>query len=91
VDLLPDAGDSEMGQKRYSARLKFDVVLGALRSPEKSDAEVARAMEVHPALLSRWKREFQEKGPEVFVGSDEVGSSATTAGIRRPGSSASST
>jgi hypothetical protein len=40
VDHLPDTGESEMGQKRYSARFKFNVVLEALRSPEKSDAEV---------------------------------------------------
>jgi len=61
-----------MGQKRYSAKFKFNVVLEALRSPEKTDAEVARGMEVHPATLSRWKREFEEKGPEVFGGSEEV-------------------
>jgi transposase-like protein len=72
VDHLPDTGESEMGQKRYSAKFKFNVVLEALKSPEKSDAEVARAMEVHPATLSRWKREFEEKGPEVFGGSEEV-------------------
>jgi transposase-like protein len=61
-----------MGPKRYSAKFKFNVVLEASRSLEKSDAEVARAMEVHPATLSPWKREFEEKGPEVFGGSEEV-------------------
>jgi len=58
--------------KRYSPKFKFNVVLEALKSPEKSDAAVARAFEVHPATLSRWKKEFQEKGAEVFGGSEEV-------------------
>ena len=46
-----------MGPKRYSAKFKLNVVLEALRSPEESDSEVARAMEVHRATLSRRKRE----------------------------------
>ncbi|MEQ9569354.1 MAG: transposase [Longimicrobiales bacterium] len=57
--------------KRYSAKFKFSVVLEVLRS-EKSDAEVARAYEVHPVTVSRWKNEFLERGAEVFGGSDEV-------------------
>ena len=57
--------------KRYSPKFKFTVVLEVLRS-EKSDAEVARAFDVHPATLSRWKQAFVEKGPEVFGGSEEV-------------------
>lgn len=57
--------------KRYSPKFKFNVVLEALRS-EKSDAEVARAYDVHPATVSRWKKQFLETGPEVFGGSEEV-------------------
>lgn len=63
-----------MGQKngkRYSAKFKFNVVLEVLKT-EKSDAEVARAYEVHPVTVSRWKEEFLEHGAEVFGGSDEV-------------------
>lgn len=63
--------DGIEGQERYSAKFKFNVVLEALKS-EKSDAEVARAFEVHPATVSRWKKMFKEKGPEVFGGSDQV-------------------
>lgn len=57
--------------KRYSAKFKFNVVLETLKSG-KSDAEVARAYDVHPATVSRWKNEFLEQGAEVFGGSDEV-------------------
>lgn len=57
--------------KRYSPQFKFNVVLEALKS-EKSDAEVARAYEVHPATVSRWKKHFLEHGAEVFGGSEEV-------------------
>ena len=57
--------------KRYSPKFKFNVVLEALKS-EKSDAEVARAYDVHPATVSRWKSEFMERGAEVFGGTEEV-------------------
>lgn len=57
--------------KRYSPKFKFQVVLEALKE-ERPDAEVARAYEVHPVTVSRWKKEFLEKGPEVFGGREEV-------------------
>ena len=58
-------------RKRYSPKFKFNVVLEVLKT-DKSDAEVARAYEVHPVTVSRWKRDFLDRGPEVFGGSDEV-------------------
>jgi transposase-like protein len=57
--------------KRYSPKIKFQVVLDALQS-DKSDAEIARAYDVNPVTVSRWKREFKENGPEVFGGDEEV-------------------
>lgn len=57
--------------KRYSAKFKFQLVLEALRR-EGVEAEVARAYGVHPVSLSKWKKEFLEKGAEVFGGSDQV-------------------
>jgi transposase-like protein len=39
---------------------------------EGSDAEVARAYDVHPVTVSKWKRDFLERGPDVFGGSGEV-------------------
>jgi len=52
--------------RRYTAKFKFQ-----LRS-QKADAEIARAYQVHPITLSKWKKEFLEKGAEVFGGRDEV-------------------
>jgi transposase len=34
----------------------------------KSAAEVARALEVHPSDLYRWRRELNEHGAEAFTG-----------------------
>lgn len=60
-----------MGRKTYTPKFKFNVVLEVLKS-EKSEAEVARAFDVHPATVSRWKKQFLEQGAEVFGGSEEV-------------------
>jgi transposase-like protein len=57
--------------KRYSPKFKFNVVLEVLRS-EKTEAEVARAYDVHPVTVSRWKSQFLERGAEVFGSSEEV-------------------
>jgi transposase-like protein len=57
--------------RRYTAKFKFQVVLEALRR-QKADAEIARAYQGHPITLSKWKKEFLEKGAEVFGGRDEV-------------------
>ena len=58
-------------EKRYTPKFKFQVVLEVLQS-ERAEAEVARAYDVHPVTVSRWKRQFLERGAEVFSGSDEV-------------------
>jgi len=51
--------------KRYSPRFQFQVVLEVLKG--KRDAvEIARAYDLHPTTVSRWKREFLENGAEVF-------------------------
>jgi transposase len=57
--------------KRYSAKFKFQLVLEVLQR-EGADAEVARVYGVHPVTLSKWKKEFLEKGAEVFGSSEEV-------------------
>jgi len=56
-----------MGQKgkRYSPRFQFQVVLEVLKG-DREAVEIARAYDLHPTTVSRWKREFLEKGPEVF-------------------------
>ena len=51
--------------RRYSGKLKFQVVLEALRG-EKSPAQIAKAYRVHPNSVGLWKRWFLERGPGVF-------------------------
>jgi transposase-like protein len=60
-----------MGNQSYSPKFKFRVVMEALES-DKADAEIARAYDVHPVTLSRWKSTFKEQGAEVFGGDEEV-------------------
>ena len=51
--------------KRYPPKLKFQVVLELLKG-DKTPSQVARAYNVHPNSAGLWKREFLEKGPEIF-------------------------
>lgn len=57
---------------RYSARLKFRVVLEALKG-EKSVAEIAKAYRVHPNSVDQWKRQFVEHGPSLFERGERQG------------------
>lgn len=52
------------GQK-YSPNFKFQVVLELLQG-SKTTAQAAKAFGVHPITLVQWKKEFLEKGPEIF-------------------------
>ena len=51
--------------KRYSPTFRFQVVLEMLKG-DREATEIARAYNIHPVTLSRWKQEFLEKGAEVF-------------------------
>lgn len=51
--------------RRYSARLKFQVVLEALKG-EKTPAQIGKAYGVHPNSVGLWKQWFVERGPSVF-------------------------
>jgi transposase len=57
---------SEKTGKRYTARFKFQVVLETLRGT-KAIGQVARSYGVHPVTISHWKKDFLEKGPEIFA------------------------
>lgn len=50
----------------YSPKFKFQVVLELLEG-EKTQGQVARAYGVHPNTVGNWKRQFMEKGAEVFA------------------------
>jgi transposase len=61
---------SKVNRKRYSQELKFRIVLEMING-KKPVAEIARAFNIHPITLHQWKREFMEKGPEIFGGSSQ--------------------
>ncbi len=52
--------------RRYSPKLKFQVVLEVLTG-DKTLGQVARAYGIHPNSVSAWKQTFLEKGPEIFA------------------------
>jgi transposase-like protein len=52
--------------KRYSPKLKFQIVLELLQG-EKTPGQVAKAYGVHPNSASSWKHTLLEKGPEIFA------------------------
>ncbi len=51
--------------KRYSPRFQFEVVLEALKG-DRDAVEIARAHDLPPVMVARWKRELLENGPAVF-------------------------
>jgi transposase len=53
-------------RRKFSREFKQTAV-NRLNSGQ-SAAEVARALEVHPSDLHRWKRELQEHGDRAFTG-----------------------
>ena len=52
-------------RKRYDPVFKAKVVLEVLKEQE-TLAEIASRYEIHPNQITRWKREFLEKMPDVF-------------------------
>lgn len=51
--------------KRYTPRFKFQVVMETIKS-SKAIGQIARAYGVHPITIHNWRKEFIEKGPEIF-------------------------
>jgi len=54
-----------MVRKRYSPKLKFQVVLEAL-SGERTTGQIAREYGNHSNSVTLWKKQFLERGPELF-------------------------
>ena len=52
-------------RRRFSAKLKFQIVLEAIRG-ERPVAEIARQYQINPNLIGRWKNEFLQNGHELF-------------------------
>jgi transposase len=60
-----------MARKKYSPKLKFQIVLEAL-SGEKTTSQIAKQYGVHPNSVEMWKKSFLEKGPDLFAESNTV-------------------
>ena len=52
--------------KRYSAKLKFQVVIELLTG-DKTPGQVAKVYGIHPNTVNTWKKAFLEKGPDIFA------------------------
>ena len=53
-------------KRTLTPEFKFQLVLETLRG-EKSQTEIAREYDVHPQLLTNWKRQFLSEGPKIFT------------------------
>ena len=60
-----------MARKRYSSKLKFQVVLEALTG-EKTPGQIAKQYGIHPNSVGLWKKQFLERGAELFAQDDSV-------------------
>ena len=52
-------------RKKYSAEFKLKAVIEILKR-EKTAAQLAGELEVHPLVLSGWKKHFMKVGSQVF-------------------------
>lgn len=52
-------------RRKHNAAFKTKVVLETLKGAE-TVSELASNYEVHPTMLTKWRREFLEKAPEIF-------------------------
>jgi len=52
-------------RRNFSSAEKFKIVIEAIKG-EKMINEIASQYEVHPNMVTRWKKEFMEKGRDIF-------------------------
>jgi transposase len=58
-------------RRQFTAQFKAQVVLEVLTG-QKRAAEVCRAYQLKPDLLSRWKADFVQQAPTLFQGDERV-------------------
>lgn len=54
-----------ISRKKHSAKIKFQVVLEALMGKNRI-MEISRSYGINPTLISKWRKDFLEKGHLVF-------------------------
>ena len=54
-------------RKQYSASFKSKVALAALKG-DQTTSEIAARFQIHPTMVSTWKRELLEIAPGLFEG-----------------------
>lgn len=57
-------------KRTLTPEFKFQIVLETLRE-NKSQTEIAREYDVHPQLLTNWKRQLFSEGPKIFANKKE--------------------
>ena len=63
---------SKRSRRNHSSVFKGKVALAALRG-DRTIAEIAQQYEIHPNLVTEWKRQLQENAAHVFEGKKPVG------------------
>ena len=58
-------------RRKFTAEFKAKVVLEAIKE-QKSLSELAEQFELHPNLISIWKREFLDNAAKVFSKGNEI-------------------
>ena len=59
-------------RKQYSASFKSKVALAALKGDQTS-SEIAARFEIHPTMVSTWKRELLDNASDLFEGKEKSG------------------
>ncbi len=57
-------------RKAPTPNFKFRVVMDVLQNQQKQ-VEIARQYDLSPRILSIWKKQFLQRGPEVFARSSQ--------------------
>lgn len=55
----------KVSRKKHAAKVKFQVVLETLTNEGKM-VDVARHYDINPNLITKWRKEFFEKGYQIF-------------------------
>lgn len=53
-------------RRQHSAEFKLKAVVEVLKG-EKTAAQLAGELEVHPVVLSEWKKQLTDNGPQIFT------------------------